>query len=146
MKISRGLWLSLLFLLLSSALRSEEGIWLTAEEWTLMQNLWISSDQIYPSSMKTLDDFKQSQQVTENFLTDFDKIAESDSTLLKDLDENNSEKTTISDSLSVTSGSLETTTEQLGPSFWESTGGKIVLVISGLAVGIGVGMVIGAVM
>lgn len=129
MKSSKLILLVVLFASLSWPLHSEQGIWLTAEEWTLMQNLWLNSDQVYPHSMKTLNDLKVSETVTDSLLTNFEELDESDNTSLTNLEENNDEKTDISESLSLTSGNLETTTDSLETSFWESTGGKITIVV-----------------
>lgn len=146
----RRLNLSIVFLVLFSfsASSSEPGIWLTESEWTLIQNLWLNSDQIFPSIDESMTNLELSQKVTDSYLIDFDKLAEADSTSLTNLDENNSEKTSLSNDLNLTTDSFEITTIDLEHSFWESTGGTILIVtgsfLIGAALGTGLGFYFGS--
>jgi hypothetical protein len=146
----RRLNLSIVFLVLFSfsVSSSEPGIWLTESEWLLIQNLWLSSDQIYPSIDESMMNLELSQKVTDSYLTDFDKLAEEDNTSLTNLDENNSDKTTLSNNLDLTTDSLEITTTDLEKSFWKSTGGTILMVtgsfLIGAALGTGLGFYFGS--
>lgn len=128
--------IALLVLFSFSVSASEPGIWLTESEWTLIQNLWLNSGQVMMSSDETLDGLKQSQEVTESLLTDFDRLEEIDDTSLTNLEGNSDEKTDISNDLNLTSENFEATTDDLEKSFWESTGGTVVIAVGSFLAGL----------
>lgn len=146
----RRLNLFIVFLVLFSfsASSSEPVIWLTESEWMLIQNLWLNSDQVYPNIDASLANLETSQQVTESLLTNFDKLDEADDTSLTNLEGNSNEKTSISNDLNLTTDNFETTTTDLEKSFWESTGGTILIVtgsfLLGAALGTGLGFYFGS--